>query len=114
MLSEGTCRDYIRRQEDFSKRERKVYADLVEAHRTRHCREEFWTRALSEMVAYNEPHFASVTNIKQVPVEDLFVTANFVGLGKQDYMVQHKDKFYFHQTVAGYRREPIQFDQVVF
>ena len=42
-----------------------------------------------------------------VDPKEIFVTANYIGCGKQNYAVQYENKLYLHKTIADFRREDI-------
>lgn len=71
-----------------------------------------WTEAVRKLIPYKQPHFASVEKLKYISTTDLYLAVGFVGFGRQDYMVQHGSKFYFHQTIADFRREEIIFKRL--
>jgi hypothetical protein len=60
-----------------------------------------------KLIPYREPHYANVVNLKHIKTDSLYVAANFIGSGRQDFVVGHGNKFYFHQTIADFRRQEI-------
>jgi hypothetical protein len=59
------------------------------------------------MVAYKHPHICGIEHMQQVDPKEIFVSANFIGCGKQHFAVQYENKVYLHKTVADFRREDI-------
>jgi hypothetical protein len=61
------------------------------------------------IIPYKDPHFASIQNIKYINTDMLHIAANFVSSGKQEFVVQHGSSFYFHKTIADFRKEEITY-----
>ena len=87
--------------------------DAIKKHNDRFSRDEVWTKALRLLISYANPHFASISHLKYVQTAQLHVAASFIGCGRQDFMVQYGQSFYFHQTIADFRKEEISIKKIV-
>lgn len=107
------CRESVFCFEEMNRKEKEKYVKLYNEHQSRFYKDEVWTSALMKLIPYREPHLACVANLKYVKTESLYLGANFIGSGKQDFMIQHGNKFYFHQTIADFRRQEIAFQKLM-
>lgn len=80
----------------MTKKERENYGNLLQEHDLRFYKDDVWTRALMKLFPYRNAHFASIANLKYINTENLHIGANFIGSGRQDFIVKHSNKFYFH------------------
>ena len=77
--------------EDFNEEEMQEYLRLVEERRQHFKKDEVWTNALVKLIKYKDPHFAAVAQLKYVSTANLHIGVSFIGSGKQDYIVQHRN-----------------------
>ena len=96
----------------MNRKEKLLYSQLLEKHRTRHFKHNVWIEALMKMIVYKAPHYVGAQHLKKVNPESLYIGANFVSSGRQDYMIQYRGRLYFHQTLCDYRREDIQLNKL--
>lgn len=48
------------------------------------------------LIPYRNTHYANIKNLNFIDTSDLYVSAAFIGSGRQDFIVKHKNHFYFH------------------
>jgi hypothetical protein len=81
------CRISVQDVKELTRLERKHYQNFLDQWRMRHHRDEVWTAILKRLIAYKNPHYTSVTSLRHIDTSELYMCANFVGSGRQDYVV---------------------------
>lgn len=80
----------------MTKKERENYGALLKEHDLRFYKDDVWTTALMKLIPYRSSHFASISSLKYIDTTNVHVGANFIGCGRQDFMVKYQNSFYFH------------------
>ena len=112
MKDKGQLRKEINDPKDMDRREGQLHKKRLDECLDNYLRPENWTKAIQKLLVYNQPHCTALSLLKIAESKNLFVGASFVKCGKQDYVIQHGAKFYFHSTTLSHRQEEIAFPKV--
>jgi hypothetical protein len=60
---------------------------MLDEHSLSYQRTEVWTKQIHKLLVYKHPHCTSLKSLRYADVKNLYVSASFVGCGKQNYIV---------------------------
>jgi uncharacterized protein (DUF2236 family) len=107
MKDELLVRDVVKQPHQMNPKEQAIFNQMRLKFRDSFKQQKVWAEAIKNILSYSRPHFTFLTSLQGVNPMNLFVGANFISSGRQDFMVQYNNEYYFHQTIAGLRTEKL-------
>lgn len=87
--------------------ERILYEKQLKQRQKGYSDYRIWSHILQKFIVYKNPHLVAVDKLTQVDTSKVFISAAFLDPGRQDYLINFKNQFFFHRTIADFRREDI-------
>lgn len=95
--------------QQMTAREKTFYFSRKEAYSDSYNLPEVWGPIISNYLKdkYKSTRIVGSENFELFSPKNVYVCGAFLDMGKQNYIVQHNSKLYFHETTVSFRRENI-------
>ena len=93
----------------MTNREKKFYESRVQAHDDSYELSSVWGPVIGNFLKekYRQTRIIGSDNFITLNPKTVYVCGAYMDMGKNNYLVLHNDKTYFHETHVSIRREPL-------
>ena len=88
-------------------RERSHYQKLRDEYQESYSDPSVWGPIVSQFLKdkFKQTRIVGQENFETISARTIYVCAGYLGMGKNNYIVSHNSKYYYHETTISFRRE---------